>query len=182
MNGFLWLGVACTAVLVVAIVFDGLDDAFDALDIGPSWLSLPVVAGFLAAFGFGTGAFYGSLGAVALVPGAAAGVAFGYAALRLTAAVIDMPTGRTDTEVAMLGSLGQVVTAPRPGRYGEVLLARPTGPLKVACTAATDIATGTEVVVVDVTSSTLVTVQPLDLEGNARYTAAAAEPPPDPDL
>lgn len=177
MNGFLWLGIACTAVLVVAVVFDGLDDAFDALDLGPSWLSLPVIAGFLAAFGFGTGATYGVLGPVALVPGLAVGTAFGWLAARLTAAVIHMPTGRTDTEAAMLGSLGRVVTSPEPGRYGEVLLARPTGPLKVACTASAPLAAGTEVVVVDVLSSTLVTVEPFDADGTGALAAPAADPP-----
>jgi hypothetical protein len=177
MNGFLWLGIACTAVLVVAVVFDGLDDAFDALDVGPSWLSLPVVAGFLAAFGFGTGAFYDPLGPLALVPGILMGIGFGWLAVRLTSAVIHMPTGRTDTEVAMLGALGRVVTSPQPGRYGEVMLARPTGPLKVACTASEPLAVGTEVVVVDVLSSTLVTVEAFDVDGSGRLAAPAIDPP-----
>ena len=49
-----------------------------------------------------------------------------------------------------------------PGRYGEVLLTRPAGPVKVACTADQVIAAGTEVIVVDVRSSTLVAVEPFD--------------------
>ena len=175
MNGFLWLGIACTALLVVAVVFDGLDEAFDALDFGPAWLSLPVAAGFLAAFGFGTGAFYSSIGAVALVPGAVLGVGFGWFAARFTAAVIRMPTGRTDTEVAMLGSLGRVLISPEAGRYGEVLLERPTGPLKVACTATAPIAPGTEIVVVDVLSSTLVTVEAFDADGE--LASPSTDPP-----
>lgn len=177
MNGFLLMGIACTAVLIVAVVFDGLDDAFDALDLGPAWLSLPVIAGFLAAFGFGTGAFLDVLGPAALLPGLAIGVAFAWLAARLTAAVIHMPTGRTDTETAMLGSLGRVVTSPEPDRYGEVLLARPTGPLKVACTASVPLAVGTEVVVVDVLSSTLVTVEPFDAYGTGQLAAPAIDPP-----
>jgi hypothetical protein len=164
-NGFLWLGVACAAFLVIAVVFDGFDDAFDAIDLGPSWLSLPVLAAFLGAFGFGTGAVYGELGVVALAPGVAAGVGFAWLAARLTAAALHMPTGRTDTEADMLGSLGRVVTPPEPGRYGEVLLARPTGPLKVACTAHERLAGGIEVVVIDVISSTLVQVEPFDPHG-----------------
>jgi hypothetical protein len=163
MNGFLWLGVACATFLVIAVVFDGLDDAFDALDLGPSWLSLPVLAAFLGAFGFGTGAVYGELGTVALLPGIAVGAGFAWLAARFTAAALHMPTGSIDTEEAMLGSLGRIVTVPEPGRFGEVLLARPTGPVKVACTAAERIPAGTEVVVVDVVSSTLVRVDPFDL-------------------
>lgn len=162
MNAFLWLGVACTVFLAVSVLLDGLDMSFDMLDIGPGWLSLPVVAAFLAAFGFGTGALVGSLGAVAVLPGLAAGVGFAALAARLTTAAIRMPTDATDTEAALVGSLGRVVTAPVPPRYGEVLLHRPSGPVKVACTASEAIATGTEIVVVDVVSSTLVVVVPFD--------------------
>lgn len=162
MNAFLWLGVVCVVLLAVSVVLDGLDASIDLSDLGAGWLSLPVIAAFLAAFGFGTGALLGPLGAAALVPGVAAGVAFGALAARLTAAAVRMPTGITDTEAALLGSLGRVVTAPVPSRYGEVLLRRPTGPVKVACTAATAIPVGTEVLVVDVVSSTLVVVEPFD--------------------
>jgi hypothetical protein len=162
-NGFLWLGVICTAILMVSVVFDSFDAFDDAFDLGPPWLSMSVVLAFLAAFGFGTGAFVGTLGAAAVLPGAAAGVGFGWLAARLTAAAMHMPTGATDTEEAMLGSLGRIVTSPSPGRYGEALLHRPAGPVKVACTADDALAAGTEVVVVDVTSSTLVHVQPFDV-------------------
>jgi membrane-bound ClpP family serine protease len=167
MNGFLWLGVACTVLLVVAVVFDGLDESFDALDLGPAWLSLPVLAAFVGAFGFGTGALYGGLGAAALVPGAAAGLAFGWFAARLTAAAMHMPTGHTESERDLLGSLGRIVTPPEGARYGQVLLHRPDGPVKVACSADAALAAGTEVVVVDVASSTLVTVQAFDSSGAA---------------
>lgn len=166
MNGFLWLGVVSTVPLLVAVVADGLGDAIDAFDIGPDWLSVPAVFAFLGAFGFGTGAFWGSLGAAALVPGIAAGLLFGWGAVRLVHAAAHMPTDPTETQAGLLGSLGRVVTAPAPGRYGEVLLQRPTGPVKVACTAAAPIPVGTEVVVVDVTSSTLVEVAPFDLDAH----------------
>jgi hypothetical protein len=162
MNGFLWLGVGCVVLLVVAVVFDGLDESFDALELGPAWFSLPVLAAFLAAFGFVAGALVGALGGVAAVPGVAAGLGFGWLAARLSAAASRMPTGRTDAAADLLGSLGRIVTPPAPGRYGEVLLDRPTGPVKVACLAEGAIAAGTEIVVVDVTSSTLVTVEPFD--------------------
>lgn len=163
MNGFLWLGVACTLLLLVAVLVDGLD-FFDALDIGPGWLSLPAVFAFVAAFGYGTGAFADSLGGAAIVLGIAAGLVFGWGAVRLSRAAIHMPTDATETEAGLLGSLGRVVSAPAEGRYGDVLLHRPTGPVKVACTASTPIPAGTEVVVINVTSSTLVEVAPLDLD------------------
>lgn len=165
MNGFLWLGVACTSLLVVAIVFDGISDAFDALDIGPAWFSLPAIAAFLGAFGFGTGAFADSLGPLAVVPGVAAGLALGWGAVRLSQVAMHMPTDTTESEARLLGSLGRVITPPAVGRYGEVMLSRPGGPLKMACSASAPLPVGTEVVVVDVVSSTLVTVAPLDDHG-----------------
>jgi hypothetical protein len=132
------------------------------LDFGPGWLSLPVLAAFLAAFGFGTGALVGSLGGLAIVPGVAAGVAMGAIAVRLTAAAESMRTDPTDSESSLLGSLGRIVTPPAAGRYGEALLDRPAGPVKVACTAPAPLPIGTEVVVVDVVSSTLVVVEAFD--------------------
>ncbi|NLD75202.1 MAG: hypothetical protein GX643_00905 [Acidimicrobiales bacterium] len=163
MNGFLWLGVASTAVLLAAILFDGFDEMFDALDVGSPWLSLPVIAAFLAAFGFVAGASVDPLGlTVAVVAGVVAGVLFGMGAVRLSAMAMNMPTGVTDAEADLLASFGRIVTPTAPGRYGEVLLDRPAGPLKVACTADVAIPVGTEVIVVDVRSSTLVEVEPFD--------------------
>jgi hypothetical protein len=162
MNGYLWLGAISTGLLVLALVADGIDGALDALDIGPGWLSLPVVAAFFGAFGFVAGATIDSIGAPALLLGAVAGVAFGYGAVRLGAAFIDMPTDPTETEADLLASFGRIVTAPAADRLGEVLLDRPAGPVKVACLADEALVAGTEVIVVDVTSSTLVTVTEFD--------------------
>ncbi len=164
MNGFLWLGAACTALLVIAVVLDGFDDAFDALDLGPSWLSLPVLAAFGGAFGFVTGAAIGPLGPPAVALGLVAGLVFGAATVRFSSAFIDMPTDPTEAQADLLGSLGRVIESPQAGRYGAVLITRPTGPIKVACIADGPIAVGTEIVVVDVTSSTLVTVEVFDPE------------------
>lgn len=160
MNAFLWLGIGSTALLVLAVVLDGLDGFLDALDLGPSWFSLPVLAAFGGGFGFVTGAAIDPLGtgpAVGL--GVLAGLGLGAAAVRLSAGLLDMPTDPTETAGDLLGSLGRVVESPEAGRYGAVLLTRPTGPVKVACIAPGPLVVGTEIVVVDVTSSTLVTVE-----------------------
>lgn len=162
MNAFLWLGMVSTAVLVAVGFFDGLDDA---LDLGSPWLSLPMVASFLAAFGFVAGAAVGPLGIVFAVPaGIVAAVLFSVGFKALADAAMNMPTDVTDAQADLLASFGRIVTPPAPGRYGEVLLNRPAGPVKVACTADTPIPIGTEVVVVDVVSSTLVAVEPFDPE------------------
>ncbi len=164
MNGFLWLGVISTAVLLIAVVIDGFDLSFDLIDLGSDWLSLPVVTAFLAAFGFIAGATVDPLGPLGLVLGVAGGVLFGVGAIRLSRSFMNMPTDPTDTERDLLASFGRIVTAPAPGRYGAVLLQRPTGPMKVACTSDDDLSAGDEVVVVDVVSSTLVAVVAFDAD------------------
>ncbi|MEO6988403.1 MAG: NfeD family protein [Aquihabitans sp.] len=163
MNGLLWLGIISTTFLLVSLVFDGAGDAFDLFDaLEGDWLSLPAIAAFFGAFGFVAGALIDSLGPVALVAGVVAGILFAFGAIRLSRGFRDMPTDRTETEADLLASLGRIVVAPAPGRYGEVLLTRPTGPVKVACIADDELPAGTPVVVVDVRSSTLVAVEPFD--------------------
>lgn len=164
MNGFLWLGVVSTAVLVLAVALDGFDLSIDALDVGGDWLSLPVVAAFLGALGFVAGATTGSLGALALLPGVAAGIGFGFAAVRLSSFISGEEHPSADRHEQLLGTIGHLVTPASSTAYGEVMLSRPNGPLKLACRATHQIAAGTEVVVVDVTSSTLVTVEPFNQE------------------
>jgi hypothetical protein len=166
MNGFLWLGVASTAVLVAAFLFDGVDELFESVDMGSPWFTLPVIAAFLGAFGFATGATVTTLGMAALAVGAATGLGFAYLAMRLSRLAMHMETDPTETEADLLASFGRILISPTPTRYGEVLLHRPGGPLKVACTAESAIAAGTEVVVVDVRSSTLVAVAPFDDPSN----------------
>jgi membrane protein implicated in regulation of membrane protease activity len=169
MNLFLWLGVASTGLLIVSLVVDGTDGIFDFLDgveVGGDWLSLPVIAAFLGAFGFGAGAFYDSIGLVAIVPGIVLGLVFAVLAGRLIRFVDDDPHGPPETEASLHGAIGRIVTVTSPTSYGEVLLQRTNGPTKVACQATEVLALGTEVVVVEVSSSTLVTVIPLNLEQN----------------
>lgn len=172
MNGLLWLGVISTVVLVVAVALDGVVDAIDALEIGPGWLSLPVLAAFFGAFGFVAGATIDALGPAALAIGAVSGAAFGFGAVRLSTALMNMPTDATDSDSDLLASFGRIVTPTAPGRYGEVLLDRPAGPVKVACIADEALPAGVEIVVVDVTSSTLVTVAAFDDHGIGQLPGA----------
>jgi len=169
MNMFLWLGVASTGLLIVSLVIDGTDGMFDLLDgmeIGGDWLSLPVLASFFGAFGFGAGAFYSSIGLVAIVPGLLLGLVFAVLAARFVNLVDGGPHDAPENEASLQGAIGRIVTVTGPASFGEVLLQRPNGPTKVACRASEVIPLGTEVVVVDVSSSTLVTVVPLNLEQN----------------
>ena len=53
MNGFFIVGFVAIALLVLSLV---LDDVVDGLaELGPDWLSLPVLAALLAGFGFVAG-------------------------------------------------------------------------------------------------------------------------------
>jgi membrane protein implicated in regulation of membrane protease activity len=164
MNGYLWLGAVSTMVLIASVVLDGFDSPLDALDLGGDWLSVPVIAAFLGAFGFVAGATSGTIGTTAIVPGLIAGVLFALLAVRLSSFIQGAEHSGADAHEALLGTIGQLVTPTTPTTYGEVLLARPNGPLKVACRSASTLAIGTEVVVVDVASSTLVTVEPFNQE------------------
>ncbi len=169
MNFFLWLGAASTGLLIVSLVIDGADGVLDMLDgveVGGDWLSLPVIAGFTGAFGFGAGAFYPSIGLAAIVPGLLIGLVFAVGVVRLIRFIEDGAHDPAETEASLLGSIGRIITATGPASYGEVLLPRANGPTKVACRATEVLPLGTEVVVVEVSSSTLVTVIPLNLEQN----------------
>ena len=157
MNVYLWIGVVATAVLLLSLVIDRLE--FFDLDFAGDLLSLPVIAAFVGAFGFTAGALADSIGyGVAAVPGVAAGVVFGYGAGRLSRSMKNAPVGRTDSSADLLGSMGKVVSPVGPDHLGEVLLRRPHGPVKVAARSDRPVGMGVEVVVVDVSSSTLVEV------------------------
>ena len=117
MNVFLWLGVACTVVLLASLVFDATDgifDAFEALDVldAGDWLSLPVLAAFGGAFGFGAGAVYSSMGLAAVLPGLAIGLVFGYFTVRLVRTVQDSPADAAESHESMRGALAKVITSP----------------------------------------------------------------------
>lgn len=163
MNAYLWVGVGATVLLLLSIAVDGFDalDSIDALDFldFDGWFSVSVVMAFVAAFGFVAGATVDPFGTgPAVGMGLVAGAAFGAGTAWLTRAAIGMPTGHTDTQADLLGSMGRVVTPIAPDQMGEVLLKRPHGPLKITARSALELPLGTEVVVVDVTSSTLVEV------------------------
>lgn len=152
------------ALLIVAIVLGGVFDLDIDLegDLGP-WLSLPALGAFLGAFGVG-GLLISSATDEAALPsvagGAAAGIALGWAAGRLTRSFVNMPTDAAPTSGDYMGQIGRIVTAVGGGR-GEVMLRVGGSPRKLAAAADTDIALGTEVVVIEVMSSSAVRVIPV---------------------
>jgi membrane protein implicated in regulation of membrane protease activity len=165
---------ALGALGVVALVFGLLVDDLD-VDLGPDWISLPVIASLLGAFGF-VGAAASAFGAptpVALALGTATGIALAVAASRLIRALMDMPTDSTMRSSDMVGRPGRVVTALTAERTGEVLVDHAGQRLKVAARGDEVLPVGAQVVVVEVLSPTLVVV-----ESHERFWSADSSPPP----
>ena len=161
---FVALVVIGFGMLLVGVLLGGvLDFDLDVEgDLGP-WLSLPVIGAFLGTFGVG-GLLISSATDGAALPsiagGAGAGVALGWVAGRLTQSFVNMPTDAAPTSRDYMGKIGRVVT-PIGGGRGEVLLRIGGSPRKLSATAETDIALGTEVVVIEVLSSSAVRVIPV---------------------
>ncbi|TMM40167.1 MAG: hypothetical protein E6F99_04195 [Actinobacteria bacterium] len=130
-------------------------------------LSLPVIAGFLGALGFGgaIGAtLAGSTGAIALVVGLVVGlvaaVPTAFLAGKLVNAAMNMATDGTLTSSDLLGMSGVVITPVPVGGYGEVRLAVAGQQIKFNARANEPLALGTRVFVIEVPSPTSVLVEP----------------------
>jgi membrane protein implicated in regulation of membrane protease activity len=129
-------------------------------------LSLPVIAGFLGAFGFG-GAIAASLlpgrgGATllaALVGGFIAAVPAGWLADRLVGAAMNLPTDATPTSDDLLGTTGVVITPVPVNGYGEVRLAVGGQLAKFHARSDVPLPLGTRVFVIGVPSPTSVLVE-----------------------
>lgn len=134
----------------------------DASGDGP--FSLPTIAGFIGAFGFG--------GAIAaeLTPGtqldlaAAGGVGIAAAlpaawmAMRLARSAMNMQTDETPTQDSLVGSLGVVVTRIPEGSYGEVRLRVAGQQVKFNARAAKPLPASTAVFVLEAPSASSVIV------------------------
>ncbi|MFB6843977.1 NfeD family protein [Streptomyces sp. NPDC056373] len=165
---FLGLGITGVALLALSLVFDGVLDG--VLDGAPGsaldgWLSLPVVAGFLAMTGFGgavatTAADAGPV--VATTAGAVCGLTTAWLTYRFSRALMRDQTAHTPTGDGLVGTSGNVVTAIPADGYGEVLLRLAGQTAKFAARSAGPVARGAEVWVEAVPSATSVVVRPVD--------------------
>ena len=129
-------------------------------------LSMPVLAGFLGAFGFG-GAIVASLlpgGAGAAVIAAGSGlvaaIPTGWVVGRLVEAAMNMPTDATLTSRDLIGAMGVVISAVPVGGYGEVRLSVAGTQMKVHARSDEPLALGTRVFVISVPTPTSVLVEP----------------------
>jgi membrane protein implicated in regulation of membrane protease activity len=173
MAWFLGLGITGIVLLALSLIFDGvldgmLDGAFDGAPDGilDGWLSLPVIAGFMAMTGFGgaivLGAGWAGPGG-ATGAGALAGAGTAWLTYRIGRALMRDQTSVTPTMDHLLGTSGKVVTAIPADGYGEVLLRLAGQPLKCAARSAHPVPRGTEVWVEAAPTRTSVVVRPVDL-------------------
>lgn len=134
---------------------------------GGAELSLPVIAGFLGAFGFGAAIVASLLPGrggftvlVSVAAGLAAAVPTGWLAGRLVNAAMNMPTDATLTSADLIGAVGLVITPVPVGGYGEVRLAVAGQQIKFNARADRPLALGTRVFVIEVPTPTSVLVEP----------------------
>jgi len=134
---------------------------------GGAELSLPVISGFLGAFGF-AGAIAATLAgghgglalAIGVVVGLLAAVPTAYLAGRLVYAAMNMPTDGTLSSADLVGAEGVVVTPVPESGYGEVRLAVAGQQIKFNARADRPLARGTRIFVIEVPSPTSVLVEP----------------------
>jgi len=134
---------------------------------GGADLSLPVIAGFLGAFGFGgaiAATLAGEHGTVAVAAGVAVGllaaVPTAFLAGKLVNAAMNMATDATLTSADLVGVTGVVITPVPESGYGEVRLAVAGQQIKFNARAERPLARGTRVFVIEVPSPTSVLVEP----------------------
>jgi membrane protein implicated in regulation of membrane protease activity len=130
-------------------------------------LSLPVIAGFLGAFGFGgaiVAGLWSATGALtwlaATAVGLLAAIPAAWLAGRLMRAAMNMATDATPTSADLVGALGVVISPVPAGGLGEVRLAVAGQPMKFHARADRPLALGTPVFVIGVPSPTSVLVEP----------------------
>ncbi|MDX3643696.1 hypothetical protein [Streptomyces sp. MB09-02B] len=168
MAWFFGLGITGVVLLALSLVFDGmLEGAFDGVSAGAleGWLSLPVVAGFLATTGFGGVLATELLDAgpvLATGCGAVLGAGAAWLTYRFGRALMRDRTAVTPRGSDLVGTAGNVVTAIPVGGFGEVLLRRAGQPVKLAARSAVPVARGTEVWVEAAPTATSVVVRPVD--------------------
>jgi membrane protein implicated in regulation of membrane protease activity len=138
----------------------------DAVGHGGVELSLPVIAGFLGAFGFGAAIAASVLpgrGAptalAAIVTGLVAAVPAAWLAGRFVDAAINISTDGTLTSNDLVGASGVVITPVPLDGYGEVRLAVGGQQMKFNARSDRPLALGTEIFVIEVPTPSSVLVE-----------------------
>lgn len=159
---FLVIGGLGVALLALAIFGGDLVPFGD--DDGP--LSMPSIAGFVGAFGFGGAAAAALTGGralialvVAVVVGVGIAVPAAWGTLALGRAAGRMRTDATPTRTDLLGRLGVVVTPIPAEGYGEVRVIIGGQPVKLNAKSGRPVPLGARVFVIEAPSDTSVVVE-----------------------
>jgi membrane-bound ClpP family serine protease len=168
-EAFIIVGAVGLTLVVVSLLFGDLLDGmfeFQHFEVADGLLSTPVIGAFLAAFG-ATGALLlrvPKLSLLAALAGAAgAGFVLGGTTLVLVRSLMNMPTDATPRTSDLVGSIGRVVTRIPAEGLGEITVASGGQRLKLNARSDTPVASGANVIVVDVVSPTSVIVTESDL-------------------
>lgn len=156
-------------VLVISLLIGEIDVD---LDLGPDWLSLPVVAALVGAFGFAGAALLELTGSTlaAIGGGAVVGVALAAMTALMIRSLMRMRTDAPLRATDLVGRPGRVVTALTPDRSGEVLVHQAGQRIKLSAAGAETMTVGQEIVVVEVLSPTMVRV-----ESHARFWSPTSQ-------
>jgi membrane protein implicated in regulation of membrane protease activity len=161
---FLAIGAVGLLVLVLALVVGEVGDLGHGDGDGP--FSLPAIAAFVGGIGFGGAAVTALVpelpGAVtallAVLGGLLVALPLAAGAVRLSAALRDMPTEPTLTSSRLIGAQGVVVSGVPAGGLGEVRLSVAGQQLKYHARSEVALPAGTPVYVVDTPTDTSVEV------------------------
>ena len=165
-TGFLVVAVAATIVALLALIFDGVFDAFDLGLPGDGSVSLLALTGGIAAFGW-TGVALQSmtdlaLWAVVLIAlGVGLAVVLGGGLLTSVLRRQSAPDGAGSIST-LAGVTGVMDTAAAPGRPGVVRVVYSGSPRTLTAHVTVDVAAGSLVTVADVVSPDVVRVTPAD--------------------
>jgi membrane protein implicated in regulation of membrane protease activity len=163
---FLLIGGLGVVLLAVSLL---LGDLIPGLDIpgldADGAVSLPSIAGFVGAFGFGGAAVAALTGddaaavAAALVAGLAVAVPAAWGTIALARAVGRMRTDATPTRADLVGRIGVVVTPIPEQGYGEVRISIGGQPVKLNAKSDQPVTLGAHVFVVEAPTDTSVVVE-----------------------
>lgn len=168
MAAFVIIGAVGLAIVVMSLFFgdvlDGLFD-FEHFEFGDGVLSTPVIGAFLAAFG-ATGWLLTAVQElplpIATAGGVGGGLVLGGATLFLVRSLMNMPTDATPRTADLVGSIGTVVTRIPADGLGEISVISAGQRMKLYARSDAPVASGSTVIVVDVTSPTSVVVTESD--------------------
>ncbi len=163
---FLVVGIVATAVALLALLFDGVFDAFDLALPGDGTVSLLALAGGIGAFGWSGLALESSLDlpvwmTVFAACGVGAVITAGVAWLTLVLHGQSTPDG-TGSVATLQGVTGVMDTDAHPGRPGVVRVVYAGSPRTLTAHVVVDVTAGTGVRVTEVVSPDVVQVAPAD--------------------